>query len=153
MTTTAIMQRILLWGGILAAAVAVIGGVAGWFLAQGAGVASALVGTALAIVFCMLTGLSILLAFKASKGVMMSGAFFGIVLGGWLLKFVLFIVLVFVLADQDWLHRGVAFGSLVAAVLGSLVIDCAVVATSRQPTIDSDADDETQGRPASGARA
>ena len=153
MTTNAIMQRILLWGGILAAAVAVIGGVVGWFLAAGAGVASALVGTALAIVFCMLTGLSILLAFKASRGVMISGAFFGIVLGGWLLKFVLFIVLVFVLGDQDWLHRGVAFGSLVAAVIGSLVIDCVVIATSRQPTIDSDADDETQGRPASGARA
>ena len=153
MTSTQIMQRILLWGGILAAAVAVVGGVVGWFLAAGAGVASALVGTALAIIFCMLTAGSILLAYKASKGEMVSGAFFGIVLGGWLVKFALFIVLVFVLGDQEWLHRGVAFGSLVAAVIGSLAIDCIVIATSRQPTIDSDPDDETQGRPASGARA
>ncbi|WP_413316478.1 hypothetical protein AA0Z99_07565 [Agrococcus sp. 1P02AA] len=153
MTTTQIMQRILLWGGILAAAVAVLGGVVGWFLAEGAGVASALVGTALAIVFCMLTAGSIVLALKLSKGEMVSGAFFGVVLGGWLLKFALFIVLVFVLGEQDWLHRGVAFGSLLVAVIGSLVIDCVVIATSRQPTIDSDADDETQGRPASGARA
>ncbi|WP_404312946.1 hypothetical protein LG314_03660 [Agrococcus terreus] len=153
MTTNAIMRRILLWGGALAAAVAVIGGIVGWIAAEGAGVASALVGTALAIVFCGLTAASIVLAFKASRGQMLSGAFFGIVLGGWLVKFVLFIVLVFVLADQDWLHRGVAFGSLVAAVIGSLVIDCVVVATSRQPIVDSDADDETQGRPASGARA
>lgn len=153
MTTTQIMQRILLWGGILAAAVAVIGGVVGWFLAAGAGVASALVGTALAIIFCGLTAASILLALRASKGEMISGAFFGIVLGGWLVKFALFIVLVFVLGDQEWLHRGVAFGSLVAAVIGSLVIDCVVIATSRQPIIDSDADDETLGRPASGARA
>lgn len=153
MNTTQIMQRILLWGGILAAAVAVIGGVVGWLLAAGAGLASALVGTALAIIFCMLTAGSIMLALKVSKGEMVSGAFFGIVLGGWLLKFVLFIVLVFVLGGQDWLHRGVAFGSLVAAVLGSLAIDVIVIATSRQPTIDSDADDETQGRPASGARA
>ena len=83
MTTTKIMQRILLWGGILAAAVAVVGGVVGWFLAAGAGVASALVGTALAIIFCMLTAGSILLALKVSKGEMVSGAFFGIVLGGW----------------------------------------------------------------------
>ncbi|MDR7232973.1 hypothetical protein [Agrococcus sp. BE272] len=153
MTTNQIMQRILLWGGILAAAVAVVGGIVGWLLAAGAGVASALVGTALAIVFCMLTAASILLAFKVSKGAMISGAFFGIVLGGWLVKFVLFIVLVFVLGDQDWLHRGVAFGALVAAVIGSLVIDCVVIMTSRQPTIDSDADDETQGRPARGAQA
>ncbi|WP_092667151.1 hypothetical protein [Agrococcus carbonis] len=147
------MQRILLWGGILAAAVAIVGGVVGWFLAAGAGVASALVGTALAIIFCMLTAASIMLALTVSKGQMVSGAFFGIVLGGWLLKFVLFIVLVFVLGDQEWLHRGVAFGSLVTAVLGSLAIDVAVVTTSRQPTVDSDADDETQGRPASGAKA
>ncbi|WP_425844234.1 hypothetical protein [Agrococcus sp. TSP3-2-1] len=153
MNTTQIMQRILVWGAVLAAAVAVVGGLAGWLLAQGAGLASALVGTALAIVFCMLTAGSILLALKASRGQMVSGAFFGIVLGGWLLKFVLFIVLVFVLGDQDWLHRGVAFGALVAAVIGSLVIDCVVIATSRQPLIDSAADDETQGRPASGARA
>ncbi|WP_083586905.1 hypothetical protein [Agrococcus sp. Marseille-P2731] len=153
MTTTQIMQRILLWGGMLAAAVAIVGGVVGWFLAEGAGVASALVGTALAIVFCMLTAGSIVLALKVSKGEMVSGAFFGVVLGGWLLKFALFIVLVFVLGEQDWLHRGVAFGSLLVAVIGSLVIDCVVIATSRQPTIDSDADDETQGRPASGARA
>ena len=153
MTTTQIMQRILLWGAILAAAVAVVGGIVGWLLAAGTGLASALVGTALAIVFCMLTAGSILLALKASRGVMISGAFFGTVLGGWLLKFVLFIVLVFLLGDQAWLHRGVAFGSLVAAVIGSLVIDCAVIATSRQPVIDTDADDETQGRPASGSRA
>lgn len=153
MTTTQIMQRILLWGGILAAAVAILGGAVGWFLAAGAGVASALVGTALAIVFCMLTAGSILLALKAAKGEMVSIAFFGIVLGGWLVKFALFIVLVFVLGDQEWLHRGVAFGALVVAVLGSLVIDCVVIATSRQPVIDSDPDDETQGRPASGARA
>ncbi|WP_306232327.1 hypothetical protein [Agrococcus beijingensis] len=153
MTTTQIMQRILLWGGVLAAGVAVVGGIVGWLLAQGAGIASALVGTALAIVFCMLTAASLMFALKVSKGQMISGAFFGIVLGGWLLKFVLFIVLVFVIGDQDWLHRGVAFGTLVAAVIGSLVIDCVVIAGSRQPVIDSDADDETQGRPASGARA
>jgi len=152
-TTTQIMQRILLWGAVLAAAVAIIGGVVGWFLAAGAGVASALVGTALAIIFCMLTAGSIMLALKVAKGEMVSVAFFGIVLGGWLVKFALFIVLVFVLGDQQWLHRGVAFGALVAAVIGSLVIDCVVIAGSRQPVIDSDPDDETQGRPASGARA
>ncbi|WAC66344.1 hypothetical protein OVA14_00640 [Agrococcus sp. SL85] len=153
MTTNAIMRRIMLWGAMLAAAVAVLGGIVGWLLAGGAGLASALVGTVLAIVFCGLTAASIVLAFKASRGEMLSGAFFGIVLGGWLLKFALFILLVFVLADQDWLHRGVAFGSLVAAVIGSLVIDCVVIATSRQPIVDTPADDETQGRPASGARA
>lgn len=153
MTTTAIMQRILLWGGLLALGVAVVGGLIGWMLAAGAGVASALVGTALAIVFCMLTAGSILLALKASRGTMLSGAFFGIVLGGWLVKFALFIVLVFVLGGQDWLHRGVAFGTLVAAVLGSLVIDCVVIATSRQPVVEAEAEDETQGRPASGTRA
>lgn len=150
MTNDQIMQRILLWSGILAVAVAVVAGIIGWSLAAGAGIASALVGTALVIVFCLLTAATMLLALKASRGAVISGAFFGIVLGSWLLKFAMFIVLVFVLGDQDWLHRGVAFGALVAAVIGSLVIDCAVIVIGRS-TADSDADDETQGRPASGA--
>ena len=149
MTSATIMRKILIWGAYVALAVAVLGGIIGWFVAGGAGVASALVGTALAIIFTMLTAASILLGYKLSNGHMISGAFFGVVLGGWLLKFVLFIALIFVIREQAWLQPTVAFVTIVVAVLGSLAVDGAVVATTRQPTIDEiDPDDETQGRPA-----
>ncbi len=54
-------------------------------------------------------------------------------LGGWLLKLVVFIVLVLVLRDAPWLNGTVLFLSLVAGVLASLVVDVLVVARSRLP--------------------
>jgi membrane-bound metal-dependent hydrolase YbcI (DUF457 family) len=55
------------------------------------------------------------------------------VLGGWLLKFIVFIVLVVLLRDADWLDTTVLFLSLVAGVIASLVVDVLVVAKSRLP--------------------
>ncbi len=149
MTAAAIMRKILVWGAYLAVGVAVVGGVTGWLIAGGSGVISALVGTAIAIVFTMLTAASILLGYRLSHGRMISGAFFGVVLGGWLVKFVVFLLLVFLVREQGWLHPGVAFGTIVVAIIGSLVVDIAVITTSRQLTVDeTDPEDETQGRPA-----
>ena len=62
-------------------------------------------------------------------------AFFGIVMGAWLLKFVLFIVLAVVLRDQPWIDPTVLFVTLVAGVIGTLVIDLVVVAKSRMPYV------------------
>lgn len=148
MTIQDLMRRILAYGGLLALAVAVVGGVIGYLVAGMTGVVSALVGTAMAIVFCMLTALSIIVGFKVSRGELLHPGFFGVVLGGMVLKFAVFIVLIMSLRDQSWLHGGVTFGTILAAVLGSLVVDALVVGRSRQPTIDEPADEETQGRPA-----
>ena len=63
---------------------------------------SALLGTLIAVVFMGITAGSILANRFAGSDVFV-GAFFGIVLGGWLLKFLLFIVVV-VLRDADWLN-------------------------------------------------
>ena len=60
---------------------------------------SALIGTLMAVVFLGITAASILLANRFASSDLFVGVFFGIVLGGWLLKFVVFIVLVVVLRD------------------------------------------------------
>lgn len=148
MTIQAVMRRILAYGGLLALAIGVIGGIIGFAIAGLPGAISALVGTAMAIVFCMLTAASIIAGFAVSKGELLHPAFFGVLLGGMVVKFAVFIVLMLVLREQAWLHGGVAFGTLLAAVLGSLVVDSLVIGKSRQPTIDEPADEETQGRPA-----
>ena len=59
---------------------------------------------------------------------------FGIAVA-WLLKFVLFLVLVFLLRDQPWIHPQVLFFSIVAGVIGTLVVDVVVVAKSRMPYV------------------
>src|SRR6185312_16872600 len=82
------------------------------------GVAGALIGTAMAVVFLAITALSILIATRYGLAV-----FFGIVMGAWILKFILFLVLVFLLKDQVWLQPTVMFVCLVVAVVGTLVVD------------------------------
>jgi len=66
---------------------------------------------------------------------MFVGAFFGIVLGGWLLKFIVFLVVVIVLKDQSWINPVVLFLSLIAGVIGSLVVDVMVMLKSRMPYV------------------
>lgn len=131
MSAVPVFQRILKWGGILAIAIAVIGGVAGYLLADIPGLVSALLGTAMSILFMGITAGSILLALRISSDPASIGTFFGIVMGGWLLKFVVFLVIIFALKGQPWLEPTVLFLTIVAGVLGSLVIDVVVIAKSR----------------------
>ena len=130
MTAAPVMKKVLIYGALLAVAIAVVGSIIGYLVAGGSGVASALVGTALAVVFLGITALSILVAGKYSITV-----FFGIVMGAWLLKFVLFLVIVFLLKDLPWVHTVVLFLSIVAGVVGTLVVDVVVIAKSRMPYV------------------
>ena len=132
-TSNPVLRKALVWGGILAAIVLVVSGVLGLVFAGTEGLVSALVGTLMAVVFMGITAASILLANRFAASDVFVGVFFGIVLGGWLLKFILFIVLVVVLRDADWLNPTVLFLSLVAGVIASLVVDVIVVAKSRIP--------------------
>ncbi|WP_144719583.1 hypothetical protein [Agrococcus jejuensis] len=148
MTIQDVMRRVLAYGGLLALAIAVIGGIAGFVVAGWTGVVSALVGTAIAIAFLSLTAVSVIVGFKVSRGELLHAGFFGVLLGGMLLKFILFLVFMTWLQGQAWLAGGVVFGTMLAAVLGSLVVDVLVIGRSRQPTVDEPAEEETQGRPA-----
>jgi hypothetical protein len=145
MSASIVMRRVLAYGGILAGGIAIIGGLIGFLAAGPSGLVSALVGTAMSFVFLGITAGSILLGNRASGNQLMSGAFFGIVLGGWLLKFVVFIALVVILRGQPWVQPIVLFVSIVVGVIGSLVVDLLVVARSRVPyvsdiTLPTDAD-------------
>ncbi len=131
MSAVPIFRRILIWGGYLALAIAVIGGGIGFLVSGAPGVISALLGTAMSVLFMGITAGSILLANKVSGDPPSLGIFFGIVTGGWLLKFIVFLVIVFSLKNQEWIDPAVLFISIVAGVLGSLVIDLVVVAKSR----------------------
>ncbi len=131
MSVVPVFQKILRWGGILAVAIAVIGGGIGYLVADVPGLVSGLLGTAMSILFMGITAGTILLALRISRSPSDIGTFFGIVMGGWLVKFVVFFVIVFVLEDQPWLQPMVLFLTIVAGVLGSLVIDVVVIAKSR----------------------
>jgi len=130
-TSIPILRRILVYGAFLALGIAVVGAVVGGLVEGSIGVVSALVGTAMAVVFMGITAGSILLANRFAGREAAIGAFFGIVMGGWLLKFVVFLVLIVLLHDQPWISPIVLFLSIVAGVIGSLVVDAVVVMKSR----------------------
>lgn len=135
MSVIPILKRILALGGILALVIAVAGCVVGFLVAGLIGVTSALIGTAMAVVFLGITTGSVLIATRVSKGDMLRVSFFGIVLGAWLLKFILFIVLILLLKDQSWIQSTVLFLSLIVAIVGTLVVDVVVIARSRLPYV------------------
>lgn len=126
MNASKIFRRALVLSLVLAAAIAVVGGVIAGLVVGQDGVLSVLVGTAMAVVFAGITVVSLIVAVKYDITV-----FFGIIMGAWLVKAVLFIVVLVLLRDAAFIHDWSLFLSIVAAVVGTLVIDAAVVAKGR----------------------
>ena len=125
-----VLRRTLAFGFAFAAAIAVVGGVIGLLVAGPIAAWSAVIGAAMAGVFLGITALSILIAVRFDIV-----AFFGIVLGAWLLKFVAFIVAALALRDQPWINPTALFLSLIAGVIASLVVDVLVVMKTRMPYV------------------
>lgn len=132
-TSVPVLRRILVYGAFLALGIMVIGAIVGGLVAGASGVASALIGTVMAVVFMGITAGSILLANRFAGSEAAIGAFFGIVMGGWLVKFVVFLALMFLLRGQPWIEPVVLLLSIIAGVIGSLVVDVVVVMKSRMP--------------------
>ncbi len=126
MNASRIFRRALVLSLVLAAVIAIVGGVVSGLVVGQDGVLSVLVGTAMAVVFAGITVVSLIVAIKYDITV-----FFGIIMGAWLLKAVLFIVVLVLLRDAEFVHDWSLFLSIVAAVVGTLVIDAVVVAKGR----------------------
>lgn len=133
MTVTPLLVRSLRYGGVLALVIGVAAAGLGWLVAGTPGLVGGLLGAALAAVFLGLTAVSILVAGRVTGGDLTSPAFFGLVLGVWTLKLLLFFVLAMWLRGQDWIDTGVFAATMIAAVLGSLVADVVAFQRSRVP--------------------
>ncbi|WAB80946.1 hypothetical protein OVN18_10305 [Microcella daejeonensis] len=131
------MRKSLLYGAVFTVVLAIGASVVGALVAELPGLLSGLIGALMGFVFLGLTAASILLADRVTRGDLLSPAYFGIVLGAWLLKFLIFLVLIFVLGDVPALDRIVLFLTLVVAVLGGLVTDLLGVARARVPYVDA----------------
>jgi hypothetical protein len=132
-TSTPILVRTLVWGGAVTGALLVVGAIVGFLTAGGSGLASALVGVLLAAVFLAITSLSILIANRWYGDALYVPIFFGLVLGGWILKFVVFFVALLVLRGQPWVTPVVLFLAIVAGIVASLVVDVVVLLRTRLP--------------------
>jgi len=146
-TSTPVLRATLIWSGVVTAGLAVIGAVVGWLVAGADGLFSALAGVILAALFLGITGVSILVANRWFGDALYVPIFFGVVLGGWLLKFVVFIVVLLVLRGQPWIEPTVFFVAIVAGVVASLIIDVVILTRMRVPTVSTPLPTVSPGEP------
>lgn len=133
-SSTPVLRTALVWGGIVTAVLLVVGAVVGFAVGGAGGLGSALAGVAVSAVFLAVTATSILVANRWFGDPLYVPIFFGIVLGGWLLKLVLFIVAIVVLREQAWVNPMTFYVALVVSVLASLVVDVIVLLRMRIPS-------------------
>ncbi len=126
-----VFTRILIGGALLALAIAVVGGIVGFAVDGGRGLLSAVIGSAMALVFLGLTAGSILFANRFQSSPIYPTLFFSVVLGAWLLKFVVFLAVAMVLKEQQWINLVVLFVTVIVGVVGTLVMDMIVITKAR----------------------
>lgn len=126
-----LFKKVLGQTALLTGLIASLGSLAGYFVEGMNGVVSALIGAALSFAFGALTVISMMVAAKLSLA-----GFFGVVMGGWLVKLIGFALLARSLTGAEFINGPVLFLTLVAAILGSLVIDSIAVLSARIPVVE-----------------
>jgi len=117
---------------LLAVSIAAIGSAVGWMIFGMPGVVSSLIASGVSVSFGVLTILSI----RVGSRLPLNG-FYGLVLGGWLLKVLLFAVLLGALQGADFISGPMFFFAVVASVLGGLSIDSYLVLSSKLPAVEN----------------
>ncbi len=134
---TVVLRRSLVWGGIFAVLLLLAAGAIGYSAVDGVrGLLGAVVAVAAAAIFLGLTSASILVASRISKRRGDTVVFFAIVAGTWLLKLVLFLVLMLSLRGAEWMNPAVFGVTMVVAVVGLLLIDVVAMVRTRVPLLD-----------------
>jgi hypothetical protein len=136
-SAAAVLKRALRLGALVAAAVAVLAGGLGLVFAGIPGLVSGLVGAAFALLFLGVTAVGLIVGGRGLDSPLGPSVFFAVVLGGWLVKMVLFLVAMFLLRDLPWVQPVVLFLAIVATVIGSLAVDVVVVSKARIPLAPS----------------
>ena len=124
-----VIARVLRLGAALVSFIVLLGSLIGYLIAGQSGVFAALIGSGAAFLFTALTALSVLIGSKLNLA-----GFLGAVLGGWLVKMVLFLIGFSFLNKAAWLShesRPIVFFTVVSAVIGGLVIDTMIVSKAR----------------------
>ena len=130
-----VLTRALVFGAILTAAIALVGSVIGYWVAGVSGLLSALVGASATALLMACTALSVLAANRVTKTRPSNGRYYSIIMGVWFIKFVIFMTILLLVRDQEWLNPYVFVAAMVAAVIGSLIADIVAFQGARVPYV------------------
>jgi hypothetical protein len=134
-TATIILNATLRWAGIIIGILAVVAAGVGYLVAGRNGLWSGLAGVLLAGLFFGLTALMMLIGARLPGDQLMSTGYFIVVMGGWFVKVVVFLIGMLVLRAQPWIVPWVFFFSAIAGALASLIVDIVVFARVRVPYV------------------
>ena len=132
------MIRTVLWRMLAVTAIgAVLGSGVGWLIAQAAGVWAALIAAGIGLFF---TGTTVVLIYLVvGRGPELLQI---VLLGGWVVKMGVVLVLLLWLRNLDFFHREVFVGVLMLLALALVAVELVTVARTRLPAVD------VSGRPA-----
>lgn len=130
-SSTPVLRTALRWGLIVGGLVAVAAAVIGFAIAGAEGLWSGVIGALVGVVFPALTAVSILVANRWFGHPAYLQIFFGIVMGGLVVKFAIVIVALLLLSRVEWLVSPVFYFSLVVSAVASLVVDLVVLSRMR----------------------
>ncbi|WP_430593426.1 hypothetical protein [Humidisolicoccus flavus] len=144
-----IMRRILIGGVVLLAILGLAAAVTSAIMPRTEILPMVLFALGFGGLFFVISAIGIPVATVISKGSMNSGAFFGTLVSFWMVKFVVFLVLLFAVRGMRGTEPGLIMTFVVAAIVASLIFDAIVVALSRNdltptPTMPGE---QTLGRP------
>ncbi|GAA1862093.1 hypothetical protein [Myceligenerans crystallogenes] len=128
----AVLRTALRYSGLLVAALAVAGSIVGFLVAGLPGLWGALLGAALAAFFSGVTVWSV--ARTVGKDPTTTGA---VVMGSWIGKMVVLVVVLVLLRGQDFYDRVVLFVVLLIGAVGSALLDYRAVRGGRLPYVGS----------------
>ena len=131
---TRVWRTMLVRGILLVVAVTVLGMGIGYLVSGMEGLNGGAVGGGLAAVFIIIT-LVIMYAGR-NMGLTAIAGFLGV---GFLFKAFIFMIVIWRLKDATWLDGTVAFLTIVAAVIGSSLVEAFTVVKGRVPYVDPDA--------------
>jgi len=127
----AVFRRALRDTALLLGVLAVVGIGVGALVAGVPGVWGAVIGVGLALVFSGTTVVAMLRTLRSSPTTMAA-----VVMGTWLAKVLVVVVVLALLRDQDFYSRGVLAAVLALGVVGSAVLDFRAVNGGRVPYVE-----------------
>lgn len=127
--------KALKWSIVVTVVMVIVFGAVGYVVSAERGLVGGVIGAAAAGIFFALTIGSIAFGNRFASSDLYTGIFFGVVMGAWLLKFVLFIVGALLLKGQPWLDPKVLFVSIIVGAVVSLIMDAIIMLKSRIPLV------------------
>lgn len=122
-----ILRRML----VVTVAITAAGALAGWLASDSRGVWGALIGGGIGLLFCGTTVVSMVVAEGKSPQLLAI-----VVLGSWLAKMILIIIVLVVLRNMTFYDKYVLAATLGAIVIASLAIEMLAIKSARIPLVD-----------------